>query len=80
MNLGKYIFSQITEFIPRHDFNKSVNKYNGNQKIRKLSCHDQFLAMMFGQLTNLKSLRGIQLCLNAHSNQLYHLGFRSCKI
>jgi hypothetical protein len=36
MNLGKYIFSQITEFIPRHDFNKSVNKYNGNQKIRKL--------------------------------------------
>ncbi len=32
--------------------------------------------MMFGQLTNLRSLRGIILCLNAHSNLLYHLGFK----
>jgi len=28
-------------------------------------------------LTNLKSLRGIILCLNAHPNSLYHLGFRT---
>ncbi len=34
---------------------------------------------MFGQLTSLKSLRGIILCLNAHSNQLYHLGFKTKK-
>jgi hypothetical protein len=31
---------------------------------------------MFGQLTNLRSLRGIVLCLNAHANLLYHLGFK----
>jgi len=34
---------------------------------------------MFGQLTNLNSLRGIVLCLNAHPNQLYHLGFKTKK-
>ena len=34
---------------------------------------------MFGQLTSLKSLRGIILCLNAHPNSLYHLGFRTKK-
>jgi hypothetical protein len=30
---------------------------------------------LFGQLTNLKSLTGIVLCLNAHREKLYHLGF-----
>ena len=34
---------------------------------------------MFGQLTGLKSLRGIVLCLNAHTKSLYHLGFKTKK-
>jgi hypothetical protein len=80
MHQGKYIFAQIMEFIPRHDFDKFVHHYKGNSKIRKLTCHDQFLAMMFGQLANLKSLTGIVLCLNAHREKLYHLGFRTKKL
>jgi len=77
---GKYVFSQITEFIPRRELYQFINFYKGNQKIRSLDCRDQFLAMMFGQLTNLKSLRGIIICLNAHSNLLYHLGFKTDKL
>lgn len=77
MHQGKYIFAQIIEFLPRYDFEKFVSLYQGDKGIRSLSCRDQLLAMMFGQLTNLKSLRGITLCLNAHSNWLYHLGFKS---
>lgn len=73
---GKYVFAQIMEFIPRHDFDKFVRRYKGDSKIRKLTCRDQFLAMLFGQLTNLRSLSGIVLCLNAHCEKLYHLGFR----
>lgn len=76
MNQDKYIFAQIVEFISQYEFNKCVRLYNGNKKIRKLTCHDQFLAMMFGQLSNLKSLSGVVVCLNAHNEQLYHLGFR----
>lgn len=78
MNFGKYIFSQIIDFIPRREFNCFVKKYNGNNKIRKLDCRDQFLTMMFGQITNL-SLSSVVLCLNAHSKYLYHLGFKSKK-
>jgi len=74
---GKYIFSQIIGFIPRREFNQFVVLYKGNQRIRNLDCRDQILAMMFGQLANLRSLRGIVLCLNAHSNLLYHFGFKS---
>lgn len=79
MHEGKHVFAQIVEFIPRREFNKFVNFYKGNQKIRILDCRDQFLAMMFGQLTNLRSLRGIVLCLNAHEKLLYHLGFKTNK-
>ena len=74
---GQYIFSQIMEFIPRREFNQFICDYNGNNRIRNFDCRDQLLAMMFGQLTNLRSLRGIVLCLNAHFNLLYHLGFKS---
>lgn len=76
---GQFIFSQIVGFIPRRGFDQFVNQYRGNQRIRHLSCRDQLLAMMFGQLTSLRSLRGIVLCLNAHSQLLYHLGFKSNK-
>ena len=79
MHQGKYIFTQISEFIPRHDFDKCITRYQGSKHVRKLSCRDQFLAMMFGQLTSL-SLRGIVLCLNVHAGYLYHLGLKSKKI
>lgn len=75
----KYIFSQIVDLLPRHELNKCIEKYFGNKRIKNLSCRDQFLSLMFGQLTNLNSLRGIVLCLNAHPNSLYHLGFKTKK-
>jgi IS4 transposase len=77
MHEGQYIFSQITEIIPWYEFDKYVKKYDGNSKVRTLSCHDQFLAMIFGQLADRKSLRDIVNCLQAHSNKLYHLGFKN---
>lgn len=77
MHQGKHIFAQIVDFVPRHDFDKFVKRYHGNERVRNFDCRDQLLAMTFGQLANLRSLRGIVLCLNAHSRLLYHLGFKS---
>src|SRR3989338_11540184 len=74
---GRYIFSQIVDFVPRREFDACIEKFNGNNRIRKVNCRDQFFALMFGQLTGLRSLRGIVLCLNVHSHQFYHLGFRT---
>lgn len=80
MNQGKYVFAQIVDFVPRYEFDNCVRSYKGNLKIRILTCRDQFLAMMFGQLANLKSFRGIVICLNAHHKKLYHLGFGTKKL
>jgi hypothetical protein len=76
MHKGKYIFAQIIGFVTQYDFDKCVRRYGGDNRVRNLSCRDQFLALVFGQLTNLRSLRGIVLCLNAHADLLYHLGFK----
>ena len=52
MHQGKHVFAQLVDFVPRHEFNKCVERYQGNQRIRNFDCRDQLLAMMFGQLTN----------------------------
>ncbi len=77
MNYGRYVFSQLTDFIPRYELEKCVNKYNGDYRIRELKCRDQFLAMAFGQITCRESMRSIVACLDAHREKLYHMGFRS---
>lgn len=76
---NRYIFSQIVDFISDYELGKCVKKYCGDKRIKRFSCRDQFFSLLFGQLTNLKSLRGIVLCLNAHPSQLYHLGFKTKK-
>jgi hypothetical protein len=45
--------------------------------MKSFSCHDQFLAMAFGQLAHRESLRDIVICLQAQRAKSYHLGFRS---
>ena len=77
MNQGRYIFAQILDFFPRYEFQKCVEKYKGDYRVRTLTCWDQFLTMMFGQLTFRESIRSIILCLHAQKKKLYHLGFRS---
>ena len=36
MNQGKYIFAQLTDFLPRRVFDRLVEKYSGNQNIHLL--------------------------------------------
>lgn len=76
MNSGKYIFSQVIEFIPKYEFDKPVKQYNGDFHARNLSCYNQLLHLLFDQLTVCNSLRDICLYLKAHQKSLYHLGLR----
>ncbi len=75
MHQGKYVFSQIMETVVRYQFNKCVARYRGEYRVKEFSCWEQFLALVFGQLSFRKSLRDVVVCLNAHQGKLYHLGF-----
>ena len=76
MNSGKAVFSQLTDFIPRYEFQKCVERYRGEYKVKTFSCWDQYLCMAFAQLTFRESLRDIEACLRSAQIKLYHLGIR----
>jgi IS4 transposase len=68
------IFHQLLKFIPRHTFQKVVDRYQGDYRTRSLSCWDQLVALLFAQLNNQTSLRGIETTFNSQRSKLYHLG------
>ena len=75
MNQGKYIFAQLTDFLPRRVFDGIVEKHHGNKYVRSFSCWNQMLCMVFGQLTSRDSMRDLMMSLEAHKPKYYHLGF-----
>ena len=77
MHSGTYVFAQIIRHLPRSTFDTCVSRYHGEQYVKTLSCRDQLLALVFGQLSYRESLRDVAMCLNVHQAKLYHLGFRS---
>ena len=76
MNSGRTIFAQLMDLLPLAEFRRCVERYDGDYKVQRFSCLDQFLCLAFAQLTYRESLRDIQTCLRAHQPQLYHMGFR----
>jgi hypothetical protein len=76
MYIGKTVFAQLMEHLPRYEFLKCVARYKGDARLRGFSCLDQYLAMGFAQLTYRESLRDIEACLGSIGGKLYHMGFR----
>jgi len=77
MNSGQTVFSQVTQFMPLRRFQTCVRRYGGNHKVQRFTCLDQFLVMVFAQLTYRESLRDIEVCLRAMQSKLYHMGIRA---
>jgi len=76
MFTGRLIFAQVMDFMPLPAFHRCVANYQGDFKVRRFSCLDQFLCMAFAQITYRESLRDIEVCLRSQSKKLYHMGIR----
>jgi len=76
MLVGKSVFAQILDFLSLKVFRRCVARYNGDANIRTFSCLDQFLCLVFAQLTYRESLRDIEACLRSQPTKLYHMGIR----
>ncbi|MDQ6986941.1 MAG: IS4 family transposase [Mariprofundaceae bacterium] len=76
MYTGRIIFSQIMDHLPMHEFRRCVHRYQGNHRIKSFTCYDQYLSMVFAQLTFRESLRSTESCLRAQHSKLYHMGIR----
>ena len=76
MHTGKTVFAQLMMFMPDNEFQKCVDHYKGDYRVRSFTCREHFLVMSFAQLTGRESLRDIENCLTAFSNKLYHSGIK----
>jgi hypothetical protein len=76
MYAGKTLFAQLMDFLPWSTFTRLVARYDGDLRVRTLTCAEQYRAMAFAQLTYRESLRDIETCLSAQASKLYHMGFR----
>ena len=74
MNKDKYVFAQLLEYLNYDKFRHLVDKYDGNRYVKHLTCWNQLLALMFGQLSNRESLRDLIVALEAHQSKCFHLG------
>ena len=71
------IIGQMIKIISRLEFQSIVKKHNGDHKVTKLHCWDQFIYGLLAQLSGRNSLRETVLGFSSLKNKLYHLG---CKV
>jgi|TARA_B100002003_G_scaffold232578_1_gene244551 hypothetical protein len=70
----QYVFAQFLALLPRYEFQRIVNRYQGDYRTKKFKCWHQMAAMIFAQIRQEDSLRDIDMSLNAHAKKLYHIG------
>jgi hypothetical protein len=70
VNSGKTLFAQLMDFLPWSTFTRIVARYDGDQRVRTLSCAEHYRAMAFAQLTYRESLRDIEKRARRHHQLL----------
>ena len=68
------LFSQLLWVVNRHQFERRVRESGAEKGAKGFSCWSQFVAMMFCQLAQAKSLREISDGLACCEGKLKHLG------
>jgi len=78
MSRRQYVFAQFLNLLPRYDFQRIVNKYNGDYRTKQFKCWNQMACMILAHIRQEDSLRDIDITLNAHADKLYHMGIQQC--
>jgi Transposase DDE domain/Domain of unknown function (DUF4372) len=76
MSVSQTLFSQVMRFVPWTSFERIVEKYAGDARVRTLRCTEHFRVLAFAQMTYRESLRDIEACLGAQPAKLYGMGLR----
>lgn len=75
MNVGKYVFAQIVEFLPKRYFERLVIKHKDRTVGMSPSYWSHMLVIMYGQLIGCHSLRELTDITIAHTKRSFHPGF-----
>lgn len=70
------VIHDLLKRVPWDVFEGLVEAHGSDWRVRRLSTKDQFVALLYGQLSGASSLREITAGLESHRARLYHLGAR----
>jgi hypothetical protein len=68
------VFHSVLKHVPWPAFDRLVEAYGADARVRRLTTKSQFVALLYGQLSSAASLREIVTGLESHAARLYHLG------
>jgi hypothetical protein len=68
------VFHGVLKHVPWAVFDRLVGEHGSDFRVRALSTKDQFVALVYGQLSGASSLREIIAGLESHAARLYHVG------
>jgi putative transposase len=64
---------QVLKAVPRRTFAQAVADHQGDRHVKKFTCWDQLVAMLYVQLAGADSLRQLEAGFNPQVNHHYHL-------
>ena len=70
------LFHQLLQFVPWDRFDRLVDLYGADSRVRRLTTKSQLIALLYAQLSGAQSLREIEQSLASQAHRLYHLGAR----
>ena len=72
------VFHAVLKLVPWHVLDRLVDELKANKKVRRLTTQNQFIALLYAQLSGSESLRAIEAGFESHAGKLYHLG--ACEV
>jgi hypothetical protein len=76
MNRVYTIFAELLKLCPRYEFEKATERYGGNRYVKTFTTWQQYIAVLYSQITLKDSLRDIETGLGTQSGRWYHLGLK----
>jgi IS4 transposase len=68
------VFHSVLKHVPWPAFDRLVEAHGADARVRRLTTKDQFVALLYGQLSGASGLRETVTGMESHAARLYHLG------
>ncbi len=73
------IFSELLRLCPRYQFDRAVERHQGDRYVKTFTTWQQFITMLYSQVKQKDSLRDIESGLLTQSARWYHIGLTSVR-
>ena len=73
------VFHDVLKLVPWTTFDKLVEEHGTDALVRRFTTRQQFVALLFGQLSGAASIRDLEAMMESHRGRLYHSGVGGLK-